>query len=51
MREYGMFAKDGEVIYKLKSENIMDAIKRFAFIKQMNITTLLELFEVKEIKN
>ena len=51
MREYGIFAKDGEVIYKLKSENIMDATKRFAFIKQMNVTILLELFEIKEIIN
>ena len=51
MREYGMLTKDGEVIYKLKSENIMDAIKRFAFIKRMNIPTLLEIFEVREIKN
>ena len=51
MKEYGIFAKDGEVIYKIKSENIMDATKRFAFIKQMNVTTLLEIFEIKEIKN
>lgn len=51
MKEYGIFIKNGEVIYKLKSENIMDATKRFAFIKQMNVTTLLEIFEIKEIKN
>lgn len=50
MREYGMFSKDGEVIYRVKSENIMEAIKHFAFIKQMHIDTLLELFEVKEVK-
>ncbi len=49
MREYGMFGKDGEVIYRVKSENIMEAIKHFAFIKQMNVDVLLELFAIKEV--
>jgi len=45
-----MFAKDGELIYKVKSENIMEAITHFAFLKQMNVDTLLEIFSIKQIK-
>ena len=50
MREYGMFGKDGEIIYRVKSENIMEAITHFSFIKQINVEVLLEIFSVKEIK-
>lgn len=50
MREYGMTTKNGEVIYKVKSENIIEAIKHFAFIKQINVKHLLQLFDIEEIK-
>ena len=50
MREYGMITKNGEIIYKVKSENIIEAIKHFAFIKQINAKNLLQLFDIEEIK-
>ena len=50
MREYGMINNNDEIIYKVKSENIMEAVKYFAFIKQMNVKNLLELFKIEEIK-
>jgi hypothetical protein len=50
MREYGMITKTGEIIYKVKSENIIDAIKHFSFIKQISAIHLLELFNIEEIK-
>jgi hypothetical protein len=49
MREYAMTSKSGEVIYKIKSDNILEAVKHFALIKQIDAKKLLELFEIKEI--
>lgn len=51
MKEYGMFTKDGEIIYRIKCENVMDATKQFSFLKQMDAVTLLEIYTIKQIIN
>lgn len=50
MKEYGIYNTQNEVIYKIKTDSMDEAINIFAFMKKMEVDMLLSLFEIKEIK-
>ena len=48
MKEFKLTTKTGEKIAKTTAENIDLAIQYFAKIKQLKITNLLKIYDIKE---
>ena len=51
MKKYGLRTKDGEIINKIDSTNITEAINKFAELKKLEAVDLLKIFIVMECKN
>lgn len=50
MRNYGLYTKESlELLKKIKSTSLSDAIEAFADIKKLSKWDIVEIFEVKEI--
>lgn len=48
MNEYNLMTKSGEKVNKTKSESLEFAIEFFARLKNIKVTDLLKIYNVKE---